>query len=208
MSEGAKGWWLEEGMSQPRWEEMSPRLCQFLREERCRCGHSAVEHMDGNPPAATHCLHHDELTEVAPCTCEWFEGHIDGPFFQRESTRGPMSEQPTQEWRIEIGRVGNNCKIFLNGEAIYPCAADLHLEVGQPSTLSLKFPTYGNHRGPLHEEPTYRRGEILVAEGVPLHTYIEIDGRRFCLIDVTRMGDPDDGLFGARRINGADDPGR
>jgi hypothetical protein len=103
-----------------------------------------------------------------------------------------------QEWRIEIGKVGDTCKVFLNGKAIYPCAADLHMEVGRPSTLSLRFPSYGISRGPLQEEPTYRRGEILVAEGTPLHTYIEIDGRRFCLIDVTRMGGLDDGLFGAR----------
>jgi hypothetical protein len=85
MSEHAKGWWDEEGLSPPRWEEMSPRLCQLLRNQFCRCGHSAVEHMDGDPPYATHCLYHDEWTEGPPCTCEWFEGDIDGPFFQHES---------------------------------------------------------------------------------------------------------------------------
>jgi hypothetical protein len=109
-----------------------------------------------------------------------------------------MPEQPKQEWRIEIGRVGNTCKVFLNGEAIYPYGADLQMEVGHPSTLSLKFPIYGPHNAILQDEPTYRRGDVVVAEGTPLHTYIEVGGRRFRLMEEIREGDLNDGLFGAR----------
>jgi hypothetical protein len=107
-------------------------------------------------------------------------------------------EHTKQEWRIEIGRLGQHCKVLLNGEPIYPCAADLHLEVGRPSTLSLKFPTYGSYRGMLADEPTFRRGDVVMAEGTPLRTYFEVDGRRFRVIEELPPGDLENGLFGVR----------
>jgi hypothetical protein len=107
-----------------------------------------------------------------------------------------MSEQTKQEWRIEIGRMGTMCRIFVNGHPLHPHTADLHMEVGRPSTLSLKFPMYGLV-SPDH--PTYRDGDIVVAEGNPKYTYLEIDDRRFRLMEIIPEGDLADGLFGERR---------
>jgi hypothetical protein len=109
-----------------------------------------------------------------------------------------MSEQPTQEWRIEIGKFGTGCRIFLNGEPMYPSAADLHMAADEISTLSLKFPIYGRPGGMLQHHPSYRHGDSVVAEGTTCHTYIEVDGRRFRVIEEVPAGDLEDGLFGKR----------
>lgn len=109
-----------------------------------------------------------------------------------------MSEQPKQEWRLEFGKVGEDCMITCNGEPVYACAATLHMEPGAPTTLHLQFPIYGPYG--LYS-PTFQRHDEVVAEVHPMVTTIEIAGRQYRLMEMTR-GDLDDGLFRERRATG------
>lgn len=110
-----------------------------------------------------------------------------------------MDSSEPQEWRIEIGRTGQSCHIFLNGVEIglHLSAVDLHVESGRPSTLYLTWAEHIRPGMPLPQHPIFRDGDILVADGIPKQTYIDIDGRRFRLMEVISPEDTSNGLFRA-----------
>jgi hypothetical protein len=103
-----------------------------------------------------------------------------------------MSEQPKQEWHIEVGRFGEHCTITCNGELVYASTAHLHMEPGQPTTLHLTFPTYGPEG--LYS-PRFQRNDEMTVEGQPNDTTIDIGGRRYRLVAMME-GEP---LYGSPR---------
>jgi hypothetical protein len=97
-----------------------------------------------------------------------------------------MTEQPTQEWRIEAQKTGLGSTVYLNGEMFnHVCNAILQVGMGARTTLTLEL-------APRHVE---------VVADPELH--LIVGDRRFRVIEETETGDADDEPFGERRRNGA-----
>jgi hypothetical protein len=110
-----------------------------------------------------------------------------------------MSAQPKQEWRIEIGRTGATCQVFCNGVALTNVqSADLHLETGQPSILHLRLASGWTLPPEGDKTPLFHHGDDLSASGEP-RVYVEINGRKFRIMEMMREGALDDSLFRERR---------
>jgi hypothetical protein len=112
-----------------------------------------------------------------------------------------MAERPKQEWHLEIGKMGSDCKIFCNGiQLMNVQKADLHLEAGAVSTLRLWYASYGPLTKPFIENPEFHDGDTVTAHGMPMFNSIEIDGRHFRLLEVLSGEQDEEGLFGPRKV--------